>query len=1363
MTLSNGDTAELSEENGWKATLSVPKFDNLGEITYTWAEETVRGYALTNSAYDEQTRTTTLTNSHTPEVTSVTVRKEWRDEDDRDRMRPDSVTAVLSNGMTVVLNADNQWSGTVNGLPKYSEGKPIDYTWTEENVDGYELQISGSTLINIHEPETTFLTVRKVWNDNDNQDGIRPASVRATLYGNNTPVGSVTLDESNEWSATIGNLFVHEAGEEIDYRWEEEDVPGYVLTQETRGGVTTLTNTHTPETIDLTVSKVWDDNENQDGMRPGSLRVDLSNGQRVSLNAANEWTQTVTDLPRYASGEEIEYTWTEEAVRGYEQTGSVTNDGRTVITNRHETLTTVATVVKAWNDDGNRDGLRPRQVTVTLSDGQQVTLSDENNWMATITGLPAYADGKEIEYTWTEENVPGYTAESDAQGTTTILTNTHAVETVDLTVTKAWNDGGNQDGIRPDSVQATLYGNDTPVGSVTLNENNGWSAAIRNLPVREAGEEITYRWEEENVTGYIQTQETRNGVTTLTNTHTPETAALTVTKVWNDNDNQDGIRPDRLRVTLNNGDQVILNAENHWTAVIENLPVYENGERINYAWTEENTAGYTLTDSRTEGNVTTLTNTHAPAVTTLTVTKVWADDEDRDALRPSALRVELLANGETVRQAALNSANGWTASFGGMPVYENGREIVYAWAEEDVPGYELTVTEADGVTTLTNTHKPETVTLTVRKTWNDDENRDGLRPESLQVTLLGDDETERTLTLSNENGWTASIEAPAHERGRTIRYTWTEASIASYTGEQVTEGNTTTFTNTHVPATTARTIVKRWEDADNQDGLRPEQLTVYLLANQEVMRTVVLSEENQWTYTAEDLHVYDHGEAVSYAWREDAAENYPTLNTSVSGTVTTFTNVHEPILTTLRVQKVWDDANNMDGLRPASLTVALTANGRQVGSVTLSGENAWTDAIEDLPVYENGRAIEYLWTEENVEGYTATSSQVGNTTVLTNTHNTDRTVATVVKVWDDDDDRDGLRPASLTVTLSTGDAVILTAENNWTGTVGNLPRYRNGNEIEYTWTEETVAGYTLLSAVTDGTVTTLVNRHEIALQELTVVKVWDDDGNRDGLRPNTLTATLNNTWSVTLNEGNAWTGRVADVPVYADGGRVIIYRWTENAVPGYILTRTTDNAVTTLTNTHVPETVSLTVRKVWVDEESTTRPPTLNMVLTGSNGETRMVTLSAATGWEATINNLPRYADGSEITYTWTEPAIAGYTQTSAVTTGTTTVFTNTRVQSETPPAEYTLTVNYRYLDGGTAAPTYPGTYSQGDPYNVVSPEIDGYRATLIRVTGVMPARDVEYTVIYMPIDETILIEDIDTPLGLGDSQVFLNIDDCLE
>ena len=89
----------------------------------------------------------------------------------------------------------------------------------------------------------------------------------------------------------------------------------------------------------------------------------------------------------------------------------------------------------------------------------------------------------------------------------------------------------------------------------------------------------------------------------------------------------------------------------------------------------------------------------------------------------------------------------------------------------------------------------------------------------------------------------------------------------------------------------------------------------------------------------------------------------------------------------------------------------------------------------------------------------------------------------------------------------------------------------------------------------------------------------------------------------------------------------------------------------------------------------------------------------------------------------------------------------------------YRLTIQYRYLDGRQAAPTYTETHQAGETYSVQSPAITGFRPSRTRVTGVQPARDVVITVLY--VEDTITIDDIDTPLGIG--QVYINVGDCIE
>ena len=90
------------------------------------------------------------------------------------------------------------------------------------------------------------------------------------------------------------------------------------------------------------------------------------------------------------------------------------------------------------------------------------------------------------------------------------------------------------------------------------------------------------------------------------------------------------------------------------------------------------------------------------------------------------------------------------------------------------------------------------------------------------------------------------------------------------------------------------------------------------------------------------------------------------------------------------------------------------------------------------------------------------------------------------------------------------------------------------------------------------------------------------------------------------------------------------------------------------------------------------------------------------------------------------------------------------------------LTIWYIYWDGRTAAPTYRHIYWPGDDYDVVSPVIPGYTATMLRVSGTMPDRDMEYTVIYIPENSKLIpIEDYSIPLGLG--EIYMHVGVCFE
>ena len=107
----------------------------------------------------------------------------------------DADTNPAEEVMTVELTAANGWKASVSNQPKYKDGQMYEYFWTEKagNIpDGYELTnevtyniltpgegVTGfiTTLTNLHKPQKINAVVKKVWDDNDNQDGKRASEL----------------------------------------------------------------------------------------------------------------------------------------------------------------------------------------------------------------------------------------------------------------------------------------------------------------------------------------------------------------------------------------------------------------------------------------------------------------------------------------------------------------------------------------------------------------------------------------------------------------------------------------------------------------------------------------------------------------------------------------------------------------------------------------------------------------------------------------------------------------------------------------------------------------------------------------------------------------------------------------------------------------------------------------------------------------------------------------------------------------------------------------------------------------------------------------------------------------------------------
>ena len=506
---------------------------------------------------------------------------------------------------------------------------------------------------------------------------------------------------------------------------------------------------------------------------------------------------------------------------------------------------------------------------------------------------------------------------------------------------------------------------------VTPDASGKWKYTFENVDEYnvKTGKKMNYTITEEAVEGY--TTEVKGY--DIKNSYTPKKTSIQVTKSWNDAEDQDGKRPTSVTITLYADGQktdqtLVLNKENNWTGSFSNLDVYKAGKKIEYTIKETTVEnGYA---SSTAGSVEqgfTVTNSRTPEKTSVKGTKTWDDANDQDGKRPKEITIKLLKNGQEFKTQKVTAADGWKWSFDNLDKYENKQEITYTVVEEQVEGYTTKVNGYD----ITNSYTPGKTSVQVTKAWNDANNQDGKRPTTVTVTLYADGQkTDKTLQLTKENNWTGSFtNLDEYKAGKKIEYSIKEESVENGYVSQVTGDTKKGFvvTNSRTPEKTSVKGSKTWDDANNQDGKRPKEITINLLKNGQQVATKKVTEADEWKWSFENLDKYENGQEITYTIVEEKVEAY-------TATVKNFnvTNSYTPGKTSIQVTKAWDDANDQDGVRPTSVTIKLLADGKETDKkLVLSKENNWTGNFTDLDEYKDGKKIEYTISEETVgKGYT---------------------------------------------------------------------------------------------------------------------------------------------------------------------------------------------------------------------------------------------------------------------------------------------------------------------------------------------------------------------------------------------------------
>ncbi len=819
-------------------------------VKYTVVEETVTGYdisyvdnediELENNVTDYVTVTNTF--NHTIKTGNVSVSKVWQDIfGDPDNGKNDSVDVTLYADSVSVGTQATPASFTGLRLYKYSRADdgsiietPINYTVTEETVDGYTVsyKLDGAALDgsfnliaettsnvtvtnkkNARSQEKGSIAVTKVWDDTANTENIIHPVITVTLTSDDGaqdrtatityPATTVTFEDLPVYKVVDGVV----TDTKVSYKLTESSVDGYEISYtdnediELENSVTdnvTVTNTfnYTIEKGSVTVSKVWQ-NEN------GNPVDTIDDSVTVTLYADGNvvGTETLTRTSTASFDDLSVYKYTRD------------NDGKIVKTVIQYTLseTPIDGYITSYTIDASE-----------LNGG--FDLETTNDRRITVTNRKESPDQKHGS----------------------------------VKVTKTWDDGGSS--LRPEAITVVLSSDDNAgerTMLVTPDAQGKWEATFTGLPVFKTdangnvtGEKVTYTLTETSVDGYsvaytgneniqLAADDTAEVTVTNTLTHTPEKGSITVNKVWQDENGGALAQNEKVEISVTLSDTVNGNSDllrtittGESSVTFDNLPVYESYERnangiivgvnpITYYVTETAVNGFETTYSvspssglslvtSSTGEVT-ITNKKKPmALGSIKVTKKWVDTANTAGIAHPAITVVLKADGI---QTAIDTidANESTAVFENLPVYKADgiTKIQYSVVEQTAVGYGTVAYSPEGSFALAeNTEISVTITntfdydlkkgnISVTKRWVDSDGSDLAINDTIIVKIIADGEEVASDTITGSGTKTFS-DLPLYKYTRNndgsitsteITYTVTETSaVSGYTVSYTLDG-----------------------------------------------------------------------------------------------------------------------------------------------------------------------------------------------------------------------------------------------------------------------------------------------------------------------------------------------------------------------------------------------------------------------------------------------------------------------------------------------------------------------------------------------------------------------------------------------
>ena len=1426
-------TSSLTAEDDWKTTITKDSEGPLKELSetgekynYTIEEKTLENYSSKVESKEPEERgdtvyhSFTVTNKWTGGEDKVTVkgRKIWVDNNNEEDARPEKITVHVVGGSGVVkdveVTADGNWEFSVSSLPRYDDdGNEIKYSLFEDDIEGYTVNYSTPSFnetdntwtcdfSNTLTSSTISVDVTKEWKERyydakerkykegDFFADARPESIVVKLYGETgsakREMAQATLTAADGWKHTFTGLKREERpGVAIRYTVEEVEVPNYTteITGSEEEGFT-ITNTRKKDKYMARVKKIWDDDDNERGIRPYSVKVNLiqvasGSGDRKVYDTAvlteeNNWSCSFNDLaidypdpnhPMTKFG--YQYFVEEETPPGYKYVVSTPaetlNKGELdfefTVTNKidpeQNPEPTDIPIVKQWEDDNNSSGRRPQSITVSLMDGdtevRRMTMtasdassSNANNWEKVFRNVPVRrSDGERIAFSIKEEAVAGYKppvySETDEEG---IIKNEidPSPNDAQFEVTKQWDDEESVE--RPSSVTVRLLnldGSEADTGTIT--QADGWKYTFTGLdPEKE------YSLQEVDSPGYVwsmgsKTFTEHQGVKTwhqtITNRRDKDVKAeFTVEKKWrNADDSEMTAWPEGKTIIahLMKGNEEVayieLNADKT-SHTFRDLPAYdENGRIIAYSVTETVPDGYDLvpdtlqSERGADGTIQysyTLINRAETGTIDIRVTKQWIGDVvdgNVSPNRPDAVTVHLYANGEEAEgsPAVVKKDDDWVYTFRNQPEYKDGTKVTYT-VKEDVPQYyakepEITGSAENGFT-IYNEWRYDPRDIIIRKLWNKLSGSYVTEPDSITVRLtLNGEPTEYAYVMSKgadgkwpdltiervgDNSTEDSTGNPKVPKNIVFDGV-IEDPVAGYSASYVSRGNMFTITNT--PQVAKYTFKKVWKDTDGTEiSDMGQSVDVFAYRGDTMVGHVNLSASKG--YEGEMLLPYldENGNEIEYRFVEDPVPykytvSYGNIERDKKAVIGDYvkaaykmTVTNTETNKTIKVKVRWDDGDNAAGIRPDSVKAQLL---REDGKALPEDVNSeieitslfWQAYFLHVPIAdEDGTEIEYTVAGEQVPGYSSTVNKISNEEfeiVYTPALN----VRILVKWENTTEDQ---IPNEVHAFLYADNILQNTCTpakgSNWEYTFIDLPvAGSSGQMIQYSATEEELNGFR--TEVREGEVTkdsaghlqkdiTIINTPYDPVDVIIPVKktVTGEPPSAETftfrLTPNasgegaqtvnitgageasfTTSHTKKGIYSYTLtedagtNSDYSYDGRTYVVMVNVSEGE------SGNLTASYTVNGNSGGTAE-FVNRYQSETIDISGRKTWNDNsnEAGKRPVSITIKLLANGSEVDSKTVTSSDGWMWRFENKPKMtSDGNVITYTISEDPVADY------------------------------------------------------------------------------------------------------------------------